>query len=413
MQPTRVRLLKFIGSFRIGGTERQAVSLALRLNSARFEARLACFQRYGGLLKVVESGGMPIEEYNIDCLYNANTVRQQLRFAGYVWRNQIQVVHTYGFYTNIFAIPAARLAGAPVIVASVRDMGDIHSPLQRRAQKLICCLADCVLVNAEAVRERLIAEGYRPEKITVIKNGLDPTRFAKTNGDATLRREFGLAPRAPLVAVVSRLNQLKGVEYFLEAAGMVAQHFPEARFVIVGDDPYNQNGLYKRSLHERAARLGLDSRLIFTGLRQDIPGVLSEVAVSVLPSLSEGLSNVLLESMAAGVPVVATRVGGNPEVVQDGATGFLTPPRDAAALARGIGLLLADPELASRFGRAAKQRIADHFSFERMVEKTEHLYLDLLKKASPRRLPVDALRAEGVPRKEHLAASQGLTCEPF
>ncbi len=139
---------------------------------------------------------------------------------------------------------------------------------------------------------------------------------------------------------------------------------------------------YKSELEGYALRLGLGGRVVFTGFRLDIPELLSEVAVSVLPCVSsEGLSNTLLESMAAGVPVVATRVGGNPEVVEEGVTGLLVPPRDPQALASGICRLLENPELGSRFGRAGRQRVTQHFSLERMVRETETLYLQLIRKA--------------------------------
>jgi glycosyltransferase involved in cell wall biosynthesis len=394
-----VKLLNFISFFAIGGTERQAVTLTLGLDSARFEPHVACFRRYGDLLETIESSGIPLEEYPIDCLYNYNTLRQQLKLARYIRRHGIQIVHTYGFYANVFAVPAARLAGVPAVVASIRDMGDMYRPMQNRVQKWISPLADCVLANAEAVRQRLIAEGYRPEKIAVIPNGIAVSRFQNGRGDATLRHEFRLAPHAPLVAVLCRLNQLKGVEYFLEAAAMVAWDFPRAHFLIVGDDPCNQDGPYKKQLQNHAARLGLGRRVTFTGLRRDVPAVLSEITVSVLPSLSEGLSNVLLESMAAGVPVVATRVGGNGEAVEEGVTGFLTPPRDPAALAHAICRLLGDPELAERFGRAGQQRIAERFSLEHIVGETARLYLHLLhhgRRTAAGRARAAALRAEPV-----------------
>jgi len=141
---------------------------------------------------------------------------------------------------------------------------------------------------------------------------------------------------------------------------------------------------YRGELERYAARLGLGGRVVFTGVRQDVPAVLAEAAVSALPSLSEGLSNVLLESMAGGVPVVATAVGGNPEVIEDGVTGLLVPPRDAGALARGICLLLEDRVLAARLGRAGRQRVAQHFSLARMVGENERLYVRLLEQAKIR-----------------------------
>jgi len=382
MRLDRITLLKFVSCFGGGGTERQMVNLVRALDPLRFELHLACLRRWG-LLDEVESSGAPVVEYKITRLYNHTALREQIKFAQYLRRNRVHIVHTYGFYNNVFAIPPAKLAGAPVIVASIRDTGDLWTPMQRRVQKVICRLADQILVNAETIRQLLIATGYPQEKVTVIPNGIDFSRFARNGNDGRLRHEFDLPPHAPLVAVLSRLHPWKGIEYFLEAAMIVSRRFPEVRFLIVGEGQVVDSP-YKRELEGYAVRLGLGERVVFAGFRLDVPEILAEVAVSVLPSLSEGLSNVLLESMAAGAPVVATRVGGNPEVVEDGETGLLVPPRDPAALAQAICRLLDSPELASRFGQAGRERVIKRFSLERMVQATESLYLDLLNRAGHR-----------------------------
>ncbi|MGH8246465.1 MAG: glycosyltransferase [Gammaproteobacteria bacterium] len=373
MQSRKIRLLKFITDFNIGGTERQILNLVQRLDPARYELEMACFRRTGPFFAEFAARNIPLSEYNTNRLYNYTALREQLKFAAHVRRNQIQIVHAYGFYANVFAVASARLAGVPVIVASIRDTGDHLTGLQRRVQRLICLMADCVLANAEAVRQSLIAEGYRPEKIHVIHNGIAFPRVPPRNrGRSRLRREFALPPAAPLVAVFSRLIRNKGIEYFLEAVLIAAKRCPDARFLVVGD------GFYKKELQQKALDLGLGDRLVFTGFRMDVPEVLSEVTVSVLPSLSEGLSNALLESMAAGVPVVATRVGGNPEAMGEGATGMLVPPRDALSLADAICRLLENPEMAAGFGRAGRRRVEERFSLDQMVRATERLYLRLL-----------------------------------
>jgi glycosyltransferase involved in cell wall biosynthesis len=177
---------------------------------------------------------------------------------------------------------------------------------------------------------------------------------------------------SPLVVVFSRLNQMKGIQYFLDAAIILARRFPHVRFLVVGD------GESRKELEEYAGRLGLAQRTVFTGFRSDVPELLSEAAVSVLPSLSEGLSNSLLESMASGVPVVATRVGGNPEVIEHEVTGLLVPLLDSAALAAAIGRVLEDKDLAARFAHAGIRRVAELFSMERSVRETEHLYQRLV-----------------------------------
>ncbi len=370
--PTRIKLLKMLTNFHIGGTERQVANLAMGIDPSLFDLHLACLRHSGELLEELETLQVPRPEFRIGSLYSPKTVWQAMRLARYVRRNLIQIVHSYGFYPNVFAVPAARLGGASIVVASIRDTGDALTPLQRGIQKLVCKLADCVLVNADAIRLRLIAQGYDAGKITIIRNGITLSKFERQKRGEILRRDLGVPPGAQLVTVFSRLNQLKGIQYFIEAAIPLAGRFPEARFLVVGD------GTNRKELEAQGSRLGLGERMLFTGFRGDIPELLAESAISVLPSLSEGLSNTLLESMAAGVPVVATYVGGNPEVVVHGVTGLLVPPRDADALAAAIGQLLEDKDLAASFGKAGRRRVAELFSVERSIHDTEHLYQRLV-----------------------------------
>ena len=419
MQSNRVKLLKFVAFFAIGGTERHVVNLSRELDTSKFELHLVCFKRWGELLGEIETLGVPISEYKINSLYSPQTLRQQLRFSGFLRRNQIQVVHTYGFYSTVFAVPAARLARVPIVIASIRDTGELLTPLQKRVHQFACRFADSILVNAEAVRQWLIAEGYNANNIHVIRNGIALDRFEKKDGGAAIRQELGLPAHVPLVAMLSRLNRLKGGEYFLQAATLLASRFPEVRFLIVGDVGCGDS-TYKAALEREAIRLGLGNRILFTGFRLDVPKVLSAVSISVLPSLSEGLSNVLLESMAAGVPVIATKVGGTPEVIEDGVSGLLVPPSDSEALARAMRSLIENPELARRYGQAGKQRIAEHFSLGRMVQQTEQHYLNLLEQTKqfpnlsreslPRALsrakPGEQSRGEGADKEQACSATE-------
>jgi len=194
-----------------------------------------------------------------------------------------------------------------------------------------------------------------------------------------LLNELGLSQRSPLVGVVSRLSRLKGLEAFLEAAAILAARFPAVRFLVVGETSPDDRA-YRTELIGLATKLGVIDRVVFAGLRTDARELLAGVTVSVMPSLNEGLSNVLLESMAGGLPVVATRVGGTPEAIQDGVNGLLVPPGDALALANAIGYVLAHPPLAARLGRAARQSAIARFSTEQMVSATEQLYESLLER---------------------------------
>jgi glycosyltransferase involved in cell wall biosynthesis len=299
------------------------------------------------------------------------------------------MVHSYGFYSNLFAIPAARLAGVPVVVASIRDCGETLTPWQKRVQKMFCRMADCILANAEGVRRWLIREGYPARKIQVIRNGIvGPAPVS--GGRGWLRQELGLSPDTRLIAVCSRLNRMKGLEYFLDAASLVARLQPDVRFLIVGGNGHRTDGTYQGELERYAASLGIDDRVIFTGFRQDVARMLPEIDISVLPSLSEGLSNSLLEAMAAGVPVIATKVGGTPELVEDGATGLLVAPRNAAALGQAMTLLLDHPATARRIGDAARRDVTARFSVDKMVRDTQSLYVKLLGSSRARMLHREA-----------------------
>jgi glycosyltransferase involved in cell wall biosynthesis len=199
-----------------------------------------------------------------------------------------------------------------------------------------------------------------------------------------LRRSLGLQDHTRLVAVVSRLTALKGIEDFLDAAAIVAAQRADVRFLIVGEPSPIKNRAYVDALEARAARLGIADRVIFTGLRSDVPALLSAVDVSVMPSLNEALSNVLLESMAAGAAVVATDVGGTSEALVNGRNGLLIPPADPRAMAGAILHLLDHTPLARELGSQAKRTISDRFALDRMVAATETLYDNLLTRKQPR-----------------------------
>jgi L-malate glycosyltransferase len=380
----RIRLVTFVNGFAMGGTERHVVNLGRVLDRSQFDLHLACFRRWGHFLEEVESCRFPIWEYRINSLHNHGTLREQWRFIQDLRRHRIQIVHTYNFYPNVFALPAAWLAQAPRVIASIRDTGVYQTPMQKRVQRLACRLADCIVVNAEAVRRWLIDEGFPRKKIVVIRNGVDLARFQKRADGLRLREELGVPHAAPIVAIVSRLHEKKGLDDFLVAAARITARHPETRFLIVGDRLRVKDGAvvkddtYSGGLVRLAQRLGIADRVVFTGFRLDVPELLQEVAVSVLPSLSEGLSNFLLESMAARVPVVTTRVGGSPEAVVDGETGILVPASDPERLASAIDSLLSDRDKARRMGQAGRRRMEERFSLEAMARATERLYRSVL-----------------------------------
>jgi glycosyltransferase involved in cell wall biosynthesis len=363
--------------FAIGGTERQFVYLAKGLDKSRFDIRVGCLSKRGEFLKDIEAMNLPVAEYPIKSLYSPRMLRGQWLFARDLRRQKIRLVHAYGFYPNVFSVPAARFAGC-ITIASVRDTGAFTSQIKLKSlsQRTACCLADRVVANSSAVRNWLVSLGVDHNHIDVIPNGIAVNERLTRSRDFGIRHELGIHPKAPVVAVISRLNPGKGIEYLLKAVVAVREQFPEARFLIVGGSYFDP--AYKPSLELLARELNVADRVVFTGERNDIQQLLQEVNISVLPSLGEGLSNSLLESMAAGLPVIATNVGGNPEIVQDGKTGFLVPARDENALSDAILRVLKAPELGERFGQAGYERVRTHFSLAATVRKTEELYAMLL-----------------------------------
>jgi glycosyltransferase involved in cell wall biosynthesis len=379
MADGRIRLLKVVTTLMSGGTEHQFMALGRALDPGRFALEFACLRRSGRFVAELDARGIPLREYGIRTFVSVNAIAQQVRLARDLRRSAAQIVHAYSFYGNVFAIPAARLAAAPVVIASVRDRGVYLTAAQQAVQRHVCRLADCVLANADAVAGWLAGQGYDPAKLVVIRNGVDLDQFVSPPDAARVRFSLGVPSGAPMVAVASRLTRLKGIEQFLEAAAIVARRFPDVRFVVIGDTSPAERS-YFFLLTGLAERLGISDRVVFTGSRSDVPDLLSCAAVSVMPSLNEALPNALLESMAAGAPVVSTRVGGTPEAVEDGVTGLLVPPNDAGALARAIGRLLSDRDLAARLGQSGRDFVRRRFSMDAMVHATERLYHTLLEK---------------------------------
>jgi glycosyltransferase involved in cell wall biosynthesis len=373
---TGIRLLNVVPTLLCGGTENHFMTLARSLDAARFDLQFACLRKWGPFVDELRERRIPLVEYPVATFRSVKAVVQQARLARHIRQQTVDIVHTYSFYGNVFAIPPARLA-APVVIASIRDRGPYLTAMQRRVQRHVCRLADCILVNADAVKQWLLADGYDASKIEVIPNGVDLRRFGPVDR-ARIRRSLGVAERARLVGVVSRLSRLKGIEDFLLAASMVAATLDDVRFVIVGEPSPIDDLDYLNELSEMARSLGIQDKVVFTGLRSDVPEVMAALDVSVMPSLNEALSNVLLESMAAGAAVVATNVGGTPEALRDGIDGVLVPPARPQRMAAAIERLLNAPSRARQLGVTARKTIEDRYSLDRMVRATELVYDRLL-----------------------------------
>lgn len=370
-----------VSSFNQGGSERQAIQLARLLKeSGRYEVRLACLDGRGVLREEAERLGFgEIPEYGLNSFYDRNMMTQLRRFAQFLRRNEISILQTHDFYTNVFGMTAARMARVPVRIASRRETTGWRTPAQKFVERLSYRMAHAIVANSEAVRQQLIKEGVRAEKINVICNGMDTERV-KPRPDLSREQmlaSFGLPQDGDLrfVTLVANLHHpVKDHSTFLRAAGCVRA--PHARFVMAGE------GELIAPMRELARQLGLEQSAYFIGRCERIAELLAVSDVCVLSSRAEGFSNSILEYMAACRPVVATDVGGAREAVADGETGFIVPPGDASAMAQKISLLLERPELARSMGELGRKRIEERFSCQAQLERQERLYERLL--APPR-----------------------------
>ena len=276
-------------------------------------------------------------------------------------------------WSNLLGVPAARLAGIRAIVSSRRDLAhfDWYQGKRRKWLRRIQNLCGAVLANATLIRAALIAEdGFAPEKVRVIHNGVDIDRF-QTSWDGCDHTFPGAGDGKLIVLVGNMHTDVKGHPWLIAAAPAVVQEFPTTRFVLAGDGE-------ERSVRAQVAKLGLEQNFLFLGRRADIPEILACCDIAVLPSRAEGLPNAVLEYMAAELPVIVSRVGGNAELIKDGVTGLLVPPEDSSALSSALLKLLRDPALAQRIAQGGHESTVRNFSFERLVREVDELYSELL-----------------------------------
>jgi glycosyltransferase involved in cell wall biosynthesis len=370
-----------------GGSERQFVTMANALDRDRFSVSLGCLKPIGPFLSEIE-GIVPFPVGG--SLYGFQSWRSRLALARFLRRKSIAVTQSFDFYSNLMLIPAARFAGVPVVLGSHRQLGDLLTKRQFQAQSAVFRLCDRVVCNSCAAAERLQEAGIRRSRIAVIPNGLPDELFAAAA--PALPRE----PHVVRIGMISRMNhQVKQHDMFLRVAARLALRIPQLRFVLVGDGPL------RPALEALAQRLELRDRMIFLGDRRDIPAVLASLDISVLSSSSESLSNVIMESMAAGIPVVAAKVGGNPELVENGKTGFLFSPGDEEQFAAALETLVAQPELRKQFGSCARDRAQAEYTIPRVRDRYQDLYCSLLaEKGWTHPLPLECLQSAGTGQEE-------------
>lgn len=372
-----LRVMFVITCMPVGGAETLLVNLVRRLDRRRFAPELCCL-KYPGPLGEVLADEIPVFSGLLPHKYD---VRVLGRLTRLLKTRQIDALITVGtggdkmFWGRL----AAWRAGTPVIASALHSTGlpDRVEWLNRRLAPLTDAFIAVARPHARYLAEH---EGCPPPKIVVIPNGVDVERFRPIPRDCALRERLGLPAEAPVAAIVAALRPEKNHELFLRAAALIRQSRANAHFLIIGD------GAKRPELEALRDDLGLAEAVHFLGTRGDIPELLSLVDVLMLTSHMEANPVSILEALACGKPVVATRVGSIAESVHDGQSGYLVEPGDERALADRVVALFNDSELARRFGQTGRQTVVEHWSLERMVEGYQEMIEGIYARKSARRV---------------------------
>jgi len=361
-----MRIALVIDSIMRGGAERQALYAARGLARQGCDVELVYYTRSPQFDYEASLAGSA----KLTCLPKEDRpLRFLARLRAHLAGRGFEVVHSFKGTPCLYGGLAARLAGVPVIVGSYRGGRYVEGRAMRLAHRWLSRVQSAWVVNSEAVVEELVRHVHaRRGRCHVVRNAIDVEAFRPTLDPSRARAKLGLDPGCETVTILAVLRPEKNHGLFLEAAVRVARARPRACFLVVGEGP--ERGAIEVAL----ARLGLGERVRLLGMRADVPDVLAATDVSVLTSVYEGLSNTLMESLAASVPVVSTHHAGVESLVRDGAEGFVVPQGDARALADRVIELLADPPQRARMGRSGRERVAAHYGLDAMAAALLALY---------------------------------------
>jgi glycosyltransferase involved in cell wall biosynthesis len=366
----RPRLLQLLATGGNGGAQESYTGLLLRLDRAKYEVRALSLSA-GSAVQRIRRLGIPVDV--IDEADDEAAIRE---LAAWLRREEIDLVHAHMFRAEVVGTRAALAAGTPVIMATIHS-SRVRSPEDVATLASLTPAMDRLIVPSDSILAKIRAEGRGEAAYSVVPNGVDLSRFAAPAPRCALRRESSIPGSAVLVGVVARLEPEKGHTHLVAAWPDVVAAAPDTWLAIVGE------GSECAALREQAAALPAPARdrIIFTGRREDVAALTADLDIAVLPSLREAQGISILEAMARRVPVVASAVGGIPEVVADGVSGFLVPPADPPALAAAIARLATSPALRARMGDAGYRIVAERFSMEAHVRRIEAIYDEELARA--------------------------------
>ncbi len=369
----QIKVLQLITELDVGGAERALLSLVKKLSSGKYDVMVAYLKGEGRLAEHFRDAGIKVFDLK---MRNRMALGAVIRLYRLLKREKVRVLHTHLIQADICGFLAGKMAGVPVIISTK------HNPDEFRKRRSIPVWLDGIFANrsdriiavSNAVRDFLIKwERISEDKFTVIHNGIDMEdfnfrEFTSATDITAKKEELGIDSSSQVVGTVRRLDEQKGHKFFLEAIPEILKKVHGVKFLIVGDGPL-QNKLEKLS-----EKLKISENVIFTGIRRDIPEILAIMDVFVLPSIFEGFGIVLLEAMAMKKAIVASRIGGIPEIVDDGLTGILIEPANPSEIANSIITLLKNPEKAKQMGDAGSKKVEKIFTADVMAKQIEDVY---------------------------------------
>lgn len=370
----RMRVLLLISNLEYGGAQRQVVELANRLNAGGIEADVCCLSEYVPLVAALGDAASRLHVVAKRSKFDVTVVPRLRRL---IRRLGVNIVHAFLFDAEIAGRLASAFRPEVIVIGSERNTDYTRKWRHTIALRLTGPCLDAIIANSEAGRRfQMRSLGIRPEKLFVVHNGVDVERFRPGNG-RSIRASLGIAESAGVVGMFASFKRQKNHMMFFRVARRVLAVRPDCRFLCVGSELHG--GLqasddYREEMRKAVADLGLSDEVLTLGNRDDIAEVYRACDVTVLTSRREGTPNVLLESMACGVPVVATNVADNALIVPDGRAGYVVPLDDDAAMADRVLALLGDAAKRSTMGEHARSWVEREFSLDRLVEKTTLVY---------------------------------------
>ncbi len=353
-----IRIVHLIGQIGLGGSERQLLLLLEHLDGEHFEHHLVVFNPspYGEIHRELQELGVAVTTLQPEC----RRVPARARFLYRTFRRLApDIVHSWTAHDNPYAGIVGRLAGVPASLGALRTQSPqktarstLKGHLPAAYRWLVLHGASRLVVNSEAAARELREQGLQAKRIRLLRNCVPPNPSGASPADLS---ELGIEPAHRVVGLIANLREVKDHLFFVDAMAHVLPAHPDLRALLVGQ-PLPSEPDVPRRIEQRIAGHGLLGRFVLTGFRRDIPALLRRMEVCCLTSKSEGMPNVVLEAMAAARPVVATRVGGVPELVTDGDNGWLIEPGDAGGFARAVRRLLDEPQTAAEMGRRGRQR---------------------------------------------------------